>query len=81
MTELGRFDPDLEMFTEPVKEIDDNHVKFLKWLIDNKLLDPAVPTRQEIITNPIPRPYQSVEDSIASLSDKMQKHIANNGGL
>jgi hypothetical protein len=33
--ELGRFDPDLEMFVEPPKPIKTNRLLFERWLVQN----------------------------------------------
>jgi hypothetical protein len=35
MTELGRYDPDLEMFVEEAKPVKTNRLLFERWLVQN----------------------------------------------
>jgi hypothetical protein len=39
--DCGRYDPDLEMFTEPSREPDLNRLRFLRWLGEQGRLEHA----------------------------------------
>lgn len=35
MKELGRYDPEMEMFVETERDLDQNHLNFQRWLLEH----------------------------------------------
>lgn len=61
MKKLGRYDSDAQMFVEEPKQLDESHIRFMRWLAENGRLEhPVAGPSSNVMSEPaIPESAES----------------------